>query len=169
MTTPQEHVVDWLRDAYAMEKQAETMLTAQSKRLENYPLLRERIDRHIEETLSQQQLLETCLDRLGSSPSAMKDLSARMSAFMQGAGGMAVSDEVIKGGMAGYVFEHVEIAAYTTLIAAANAAGDIETRRICEQILPQEVEMAKWLLEHLPETVTQFLGRSAADRDEAKR
>lgn len=29
--------------------------------------------------------------------------------------------------------------------------------------------MAKWLLEHLPETVTQFPGRSAADRDEAKR
>nr|WP_255209030.1 manganese catalase family protein [Paraburkholderia youngii] len=29
-------------------------------------------------------------------------------------------------------------------------------------------EMAKWLLEHVPETVTQFLGRSAADRDEAK-
>ncbi|MFP4893249.1 DUF892 family protein [Paraburkholderia sp. EG304] len=53
--------------------------------------------------------------------------------------------------------------------AAANAAGDIETRQVCEQILPQEIEMAKWLLEHLPETVTQFLGRSAADRDEAKR
>jgi ferritin-like metal-binding protein YciE len=169
MTTPQEHLVDWLRDAYAMEKQAETMLKAQSGRLEHYPLLRERIDRHIEETLSQQSLLESCLDRLGSSPSAMKDLSARMSAFMQGAGGMAVSDEVVKGGMAGYVFEHVEIAAYTTLIAAANAAGDHETRRVCEQILPQEVEMAKWLLEHLPETVTQFLGRSAADLDEAKR
>jgi ferritin-like metal-binding protein YciE len=169
MTTPQEHVVDWLRDAYAMEKQAETMLKAQSGRLENYPMLKERIDRHIEETLSQQQLLESCLDRLGSSPSAIKDLTARMSAFMQGAGGMAVSDEVVKGGMAGYVFEHVEIAAYTTLIAAANAAGDLETKRVCEQILPQEIEMARWLLEHLPETVTQFVSRSAVDRSEAKR
>ena len=169
MTTPQEHVIDWLRDAYAMEKQAETMLKAQSSRLDHYPLLKERIDRHIEETLSQQKLLESCLDRLGSSPSAMKDLTARMSAFMQGAGGMAVSDEVVKGGMAGYVFEQVEIAAYTTLIAAANAAGDIETRQVCEQILPQEIEMARWLLEHLPETVTQFVSRSAADRDEAKR
>ncbi|APR34845.1 MULTISPECIES: ferritin-like domain-containing protein [unclassified Paraburkholderia] len=169
MTTPQEHVVDWLRDAYAMEKQAETMLKAQSGRLENYPMLKERIDRHLEETLSQQQLLESCLDRLGSSPSAMKDLTARMSAFMQGAGGMAVSDEVVKGGMAGYVFENMEIAAYTTLIAAANAAGDLETQRVCEQILPQEIEMARWLLEHMPETVTQFLARSAADRSEAKR
>ncbi|OLL27569.1 hypothetical protein BTH42_32620 [Burkholderia sp. SRS-W-2-2016] len=169
MATPQEYVVDWLRDAYAMEKQAETMLKAQSKRFEFYPLLRERIDRHLEETLSHQTLLEGCLDRLGSGPSATKNLSARMTAFMQGASGMAVSDEVVKGGMAGYVFEHVEIAAYTTLIAAANAAGDIETRRVCEQILPQEIAMAKWLFEHLPQTVTQFLGRSAANLDEARR
>lgn len=169
MTTPQEHLVDWLRDAYAMEKQAETMLRAQSSRLENYPQLRARIDQHIEETRSQQQLLEQCLDRLGSGPSAMKDLTARMSAFMQGAGGMAVSDEVIKGGMAGYVFEHVEIAAYTALIAAADAAGDAETRRVCQQILPQEIEMARWLLEHLPETIAIFMTRSVAGRDDAKR
>jgi ferritin-like metal-binding protein YciE len=169
MTTPQEHLVDWLRDAYAMEKQAETMLKAQAGRLENYPLMRGRIEQHLEETLSQQRLLEQCLERLGSSPSAMKDLTARMSAFMQGAGGMAVSDEVVKGGMAGYVFEHVEIAAYTALIAAADAAGDAETRRVCQQILPQEIEMARWLLDHLPDTVTTFVTRSAAGRDEAKR
>jgi len=169
MTTPQEHLVDWLRDAYAMEKQAESMLKAQSGRLDNYPQLRTRIEEHIQETLSQQKLIETRLDALGSSPSAMKDMSARMSAFMQGLGGMAVSDEVVKGGMSGYVFENIEIAAYTALIAAAQAAGDEETRRICEQILPQEVAMAKWLLEHLPDTVTKFIARSASDRDDAKR
>lgn len=169
MTTPQEHLIDWLRDAYAMEKQAESMLKAQSGRLENYPELRARIDQHLDETLSQQGLIEGRLDALGSSPSTMKDLSGRMSAFMQGLGGMAVSDEVVKGGMSGYVFENIEIAAYTALIAAAQAAGDEETRRVCEQILPQEVAMAKWLLEHLPGTVTKFLARSASDRDDAKR
>lgn len=169
MTTPRDHLVDWLRDAYAMEKQAETMLKAQSARLENYPELRARIDQHLEETLGQQELVEACLERYDASPSAMKDMSARMSAFMQGMGGMAVSDEVVKGGMAGYVFENVEIAAYTALIAAAHAAGDEQTRKVCEQILPQEVAMAKWLLEHLPDTVTKFVARSAADRDDAKR
>lgn len=168
MTTPQEHLIDWLRDAYAMEKQAETMLKAQSGRLEHYPELRARIDQHLQETLNQQELLEGCLQRHDSSPSGMKDLSARMSAFMQGIGGMAVSDEVVKGGMSGYVFENVEIAAYTALIAAARAAGDEKTRKVCEQILPQEVAMAKWLLDHLPDTVTKFVTRSAADRADAK-
>ncbi|MEX3943833.1 DUF892 family protein [Paraburkholderia sp. BR10937] len=59
------------------------------------------------------------LELLGSSPSAIKDPSARMSAFMQCLGGIAVSDELVKGGMSGYVFENIEIAAYTALIAAA--------------------------------------------------
>ncbi|OBR46155.1 ferritin-like domain-containing protein [Paraburkholderia tropica] len=169
MTSPQEHLIDWLRDAYAMEKQAEVMLKAQSGRLEHYPELRARIDQHIEETRSQQDLIGGRLEMLDSSPSAMKDMSARMSAFMQGLGGMAVGDEVVKGGMSGYVFENVEIAAYTALIAAADAAGDEETRRVCELILPQEVAMAKWLLDHLPDTVTKFVTRSASGRDDAKR
>lgn len=50
MANPNEHLVDWLRDAYAMEKQAESMLKAQSSRLENYPELRQRIDQHLQET-----------------------------------------------------------------------------------------------------------------------
>lgn len=167
-TKPQEHLVDWLRDAYAMEKQAESMLKAQASRLEHYPKLKQRIEQHLDETLSQQTLLEGCLDRLGSGPSTMKDLAARVAAFGQAIGGMTMTDEVVKGGMAGYVFEQVEIASYTALIAAAKAAGDAETQRCCETILPQEVAMAQWLLENLPDVVTQYLARSEVGAD-AKR
>lgn len=46
--------MDWLRDAYAMEKQPETMLKAQASRLENYPDVRARIEQHLRETLGQQ-------------------------------------------------------------------------------------------------------------------
>lgn len=49
-TAANDHLNDWLRDAHAMEKQAETMLTAQAERLEHYPELRARIVQHIEET-----------------------------------------------------------------------------------------------------------------------
>lgn len=50
-------------------------------------------------------------------------------AFGQAVGGSLMSDEVIKGAMAGYVFENMEIASYTVLIAAAEAAGDTQTKR----------------------------------------
>jgi ferritin-like metal-binding protein YciE len=168
MTKPQEHVLDWLRDAYAMEKQAESMLKAQASRLEHYPQLKRRIEQHLEETLSQQRLLEQRLEALSSSPSTIKDLAARIAAFGQAVGGMTMTDEVVKGGLSGYVFEHVEIASYTALIAAAGAAGDAETQRCCETILPQEIAMADWLMEHLPEVVTAYLGRSETGA-EAKR
>jgi ferritin-like metal-binding protein YciE len=169
MATPQENLLDWLRDAHAMEQQAEKMLKAQSERLEHYPRLKARIDQHIEETLDQQRLIDECLTRLGGSSSTLKDIGGKLMAFGQAVGGSLMSDEVIKGAMAGYVFENMEIASYTVLIAAAQEAGDAETKEACEKILPQEVAMADWLREHLPELTQAFLQRSAAPDEEAKR
>ncbi|MFJ3366587.1 ferritin-like domain-containing protein [Pseudomonas sp. NPDC086251] len=169
MATPQENLLDWLRDAHAMEQQAEKMLRAQSERLEHYPKLKARIDQHIEETLSQQALVDGCLKRLGGSSSTLKDITGKLMAFGQAVGGSLMSDEVIKGAMAGYVFENVEIASYTVLIAAAEAAGDRETKAACETILPQEIAMAEWLLQHLPELTQAFITRSADPELEAKK
>jgi ferritin-like metal-binding protein YciE len=169
MATPQENLLDWLRDAHAMEQQAEKMLRAQSERLEHYPELKARIDQHIEETLSQQQLVDGCLKRLGGSSSTLKDITGKLMAFGQAVGGSLMSDEVIKGAMAGYVFENVEIASYTVLIAAAEAAGDTETKAACETILPQEIAMAEWLLQHLPALTEAFIIRSASPDLEAKK
>ena len=38
-----ERLLHWLRDAHAMEKQAETMLSGMEGRIENYPHLRRRL------------------------------------------------------------------------------------------------------------------------------
>jgi len=168
-TSAQEHLLDWLRDAHAMEQQAEQMLRAQSGRLEHYPELKERIDRHIEETLEQQRFVDSCIRRLGGSTSVVKDITARIAAFGQGLSGMVVSDEVVKGSMASYVFEHMEIASYTSLRAAAEHCGDAETVRVCDAILPQEQAMAAWLAEHLASVTTTFLTRAETPGAEAKR
>ena len=42
-TSARDNLIAWLRDAHAMEEQAETMLTAQQGRLQNYPALKDRI------------------------------------------------------------------------------------------------------------------------------
>lgn len=169
MTDPRENLLNWLRDAHAMEQQAEQMLKAQAARIENYPKVKARIEQHLEETMGQQRLLEGCLERLGSSPSTMKDVMGQVMAFGQAAGGMFAADEIVKGAMASYVFEHMEIASYTALIAAAEQAGDAETKQVCEQILPQEIAMAQWVLENLPELTQEFLMRDATPDTEAKK
>ncbi|QJE00945.1 ferritin-like domain-containing protein [Massilia forsythiae] len=134
-TTANDNLNDWLRDAHAMEQQAEKMLSAQADRLENYPDLRVCIVQHIDETRWQQSVLDQCMTRRGISSSVLKDLGGKLAAFGQAVDGMTVSDEVVKGAMAGYVFENLEIATYTSLIAAAQAVGDAETASGCAQIL----------------------------------
>jgi len=169
MSHPRAHLVNWLRDAHAMEQQAEQMLKSQASRIEHYPKVKARIEQHLEETRGQQRLLEGCLERLGSSPSAVKDTMGMMTALGQGISGMFASDEIVKGAMASYVFENMEIASYVTLIAAAREVGDAETQRVCEQILAQEEAMAQWVLDNLPEVTQAFLVRDATDGMEAKK
>ena len=169
MTESREWLVQWLRDAHAMEEQAETMLSGQLSRLDSYPELSERIRSHLEETKEQARRLKTCLDGLGEGSSMLKDAGGKLTATAQSISGVFAGDEVMKGSLASYTFEHMEIASYTILIAAANAAGEAEIARVCEQNLREEETMAEWLKSNLPQVTEQFLARADADSDSAKR
>lgn len=164
-----EHYHDWLRDAHAMEKQAESMLESMAGRIDNYPDLRSRIEQHVTETKLQITVLEEILDRNNISRSVLKDSMSKMAAFGQSIGGMFPSDEIVKGSISGYVFEQFEIACYTSLLAAANKAGDVASIPAIESILAEERAMADWLLKHIPQTTEEFLLRSEAEGVEAKK
>lgn len=164
-----EHYHDWLRDAHAMEKQAESMLESMARRIDNYPDLRARIEQHLHETEHQITLLEEILERNDITRSVLKDSMSKMAAFGQSIGGIFPSDEIVKGAISGYVFEQFEIACYTTLLAAAKQVGDTASIPALESILAQEQEMADWLYKHLAQTTDQFLLRSDADDVEAKK
>ncbi|RXY55411.1 hypothetical protein DD573_17140 [Klebsiella pneumoniae] len=151
-----EHYHDWLRDAHAMEKQAESMLESMAGRIVN-------------ETKRQITVLEEILDRNEISRSVIKDSMSKMAALGQSIGGMFPSDEIVKGSISGYVFEQFEIACYTSLLAAAEKAGDTASIPAIEAILAEEREMADWLIKHIPQTTEQFLLRSDADGVEAKK
>lgn len=169
-TQPQspKHLEDWLRDAHAMEKQAEKMLETQASRLEHYPQLKNRIEQHITETRGQVEKIEQCLALLGTDTSAVKDMGGKLAAFGQGMSGMMASDEVVKGSMASYAFEHFEISSYKALIQAAEKVGKPDIARICEEILREEEAMADWLSKNLDDTTRQFLERSEHDDLRAK-
>jgi len=169
MSATREWLIQWLRDAHAMEEQAETMLSGQISRLDSYPELRERIEAHLDETRQQAQRLRECLRRLGEDTSTMKDVSGKVTALGQAFSGVFASDEVMKGSLASYAFEHMEIASYTIVIAAAEANGEIEVVGVCQQNLGEEEAMAEWLRDHLAPTTRMFLDRDEADSAAAKR
>ncbi len=157
MTIKEDRLLQWLRDAHAMEKQAETMLTAQASRIESYPDLKAKIEEHLAETRRQSDMLQSCIERRGGDTSTLKDLLGKFAAMGQGLGGAVMDDEVIKGSMASYTFEHMEIAAYQVLIATAEACSDLETAAVCQRILAEEMAMATWLSENLPSVTSKFL------------
>ena len=159
MATVDERLNEWLRDAHAMEEQAEQMLSATAGRIENYPELKARLEQHLRETQQQASDLKACIDRRGAGSSTLKDMAGKLTAMAQGMSGMFVSDEVIKGSMASYTFEHMEIAAYRVLVATAEEAGDSQTAEVCRRILREEEAMADWLKEHLAPVTRQYLAR----------
>lgn len=162
MKDPKEHLIAWLKDAYAMEKQAIEILTRQADRIDNYPELTARLKQHLEETRWQASQIENCLEKLGSDTSSFKSGVGIVSANLKAMGTMFAPDEVIKDSMASTVFEHYEITNYKILIAAAEHAGEQEIANVCQQILQQEEAMADWLDEHIPETTMAFLARDSA-------
>ncbi|MFO1133027.1 MAG: ferritin-like domain-containing protein [Hyphomicrobiales bacterium] len=164
-----ERLMQWLRDAHAMEKQAETMLSGMEARIEHYPHLRKRIAQHLKETQHQAQRLDDAIGRLGGSTSAIKDTVASLTTMAQGLMGSMAGDEVMKGLFAGYTFEHYEIGVYRILIAAAATLGDIETTRILRENLREEEDMAQWLSSNIDPLTAEYLERQAAGSERAKR
>lgn len=146
-----------IRNAHAMENQALSIMRPQVDRLEHYPDMAARLQRHIEETEAQLHRLDSMMERLDIDRSPLKDN------FLSAIGGMAAlahtpaSDEVLKNALANHAFENYEIAAYIALITAGRHAGDTAGVQILEQNLEEEREMARWIAEHLPQVTEAYV------------
>jgi ferritin-like metal-binding protein YciE len=167
MNKIEKNFMTWLHNAHAMEEQAVTMLTSLAGRTRDYPELKMRIESHLAETRRQVDALEECIKCRGGETSTLKDVVAKLIAFGQGMSGMFVEDEIVKGAMASYTFEHMEAAAYRVLIAAAEAVGDTQTKAVCERSLEEELSMASDLEGQLPGLTRQYLNRSEGARASA--
>lgn len=164
-----ERLLKWLQDAYAMEQEANTMLTATAGRLEHYPELKARIEQHIAETRDQSDQVKRCIELLDGSLPTVKGAVASMMATVHAAGNSMMSDEVAKSLGVSYAFEHMEIASYRALVIAAKEAGQTQIAQICAAILDQEIAMAEWLIEHQEATILAFLKRERTEGQTAKR
>ncbi|MDB5359495.1 MAG: hypothetical protein JWO51_792 [Rhodospirillales bacterium] len=163
-----EFLIAGLIDAHAMESQAISLTSAQAERLKHYPDLEARIREHLRETEGQRERLDRCLEKLGTSPSTLKDTALKLGANFAAMAHAMADDEVIKNSFASFAFENFEIAAYKGLIETARLAGATEIEEVCRQNLAEEERMAAWIDENLPELIRKYLARKSADV-EAKR
>lgn len=113
-----------LRNTHAMEQQGLQQMELQVSRLERYPEYVALLNRHIETTREQLRRLERALDAAGTSRSTLKEAVTSIAGTVGATIHALAQDETLKNLYAGYAYQHEQIAAYRSLIAIAEAAGE---------------------------------------------
>jgi ferritin-like metal-binding protein YciE len=153
-----ELLVVGLRNAHAMERQAQELLERQSERTGDFPEVQSRLRTHLEETRQQLRRLEECLKSCGESESSIKDAAMSTLANITAMSHAMAGDEILKNTFANNAFEHYEIAAYKSLLAMSERAG-IDLSQPLQSSLREEEQMADWIDSHVKDVTLQFLSK----------
>lgn len=148
--------VTGLKNAHAMENQALSIMKPQVSRIENYPQVADRLQQHIRETEGQITRIETLLDELAESHSALKDMALSFTGAMAALGHTVAGDEILKNSFANFAFENFEIAAYKSLITVAELGGFPNAVPTLRSNLDEEIAMADWLDANLRSVTMTF-------------
>jgi ferritin-like metal-binding protein YciE len=163
--TKKDNLIAWLRDAHMMENHAVEMLERQVGRLDEFPEFKQRVQEHLEESRGQLGRVDECLHKLGTEHSAIKSAAGAIGGNLQALFNTVATDEVVKGAILSYAFEHFEISCYRVLVTAAEECGESAVAAACRSNLAEEEQMQQWLLDHLDDITRQYLagqGRIAA-------
>lgn len=158
--TARDLFVTGLRNAHAMERQAEELMERQIERTDDYPDVQARLRQHLEETRTQIGRLDRCLEACDASASTLKDATMSFMGNMAAMAHMPAGDEILKNTFANNAFEHYEIAAYKSLIALAERAG-VDAASLLTQSLREEEQMAAWIDAHVKDVTLAYLAREA--------
>jgi ferritin-like metal-binding protein YciE len=140
--TLQDKLVEYIQDAHAMEQSVLQMLDSLIASTKD-PQLRSDLEKHREETERQVERLRERLEELGERTSALKDMSARVSAFPKGLFDRMRGEQTARNARDAYMTEHLEIAAYQLLERVAVRAGDTRTADVARENRAEEEQMAR--------------------------
>jgi ferritin-like metal-binding protein YciE len=146
-----------IRNLHALEQAALELTQRQTERLEHYPEMKARLAQHHTESQEQSRRLEAIMQRHQISPSAVKNTATSIMGNVAAALHAPAPDEVLKNTFANFAFEHQEIAAYTSLIAMAEAMGDTASVAPLRQSLSEEQAMADWIEGQIVPTTTRYM------------
>lgn len=153
-----DEVINWLRDAYAMERGLEVVLKKTSAR-DIYPnVIRFAAGKHLEETRRHADMVESLLKSLGEDTPALKTGTSIVAHAAAGLGAMMTHDELINDLLVSYAMEQYEIVFYRSLVAAAQIAGLSKVAGACREMIANEDQMAAIIHQALPELVETYLG-----------
>lgn len=140
--TVQDKLIDYVRDAHAMEINSLQMLKSMLLHTSDSEM-RSIIEQHVAETEIHRDKLATRLEDMGETTSPVKKASVLLTAAMKGMLDQVRPDKPGKDARDAFVTEAVEISAYELLSRLADKAGDTETAAIARENLAEEQAMAE--------------------------
>jgi ferritin-like metal-binding protein YciE len=157
-----------LRNTHAMEQQGLQQMEQQVSRLDSYPDYAALLQRHIATTRQQLQRLEQALQAAGESVSTVKETVTGIAGTVGATVHGLAQDETLKNLYAGYAYQYEQIAAYRSLIAIAESAGETAHVSVFRQSI-QEEEQAAQEVAGLIEPVTRHYVELTTSGDKADR
>lgn len=139
-------LLPYLRDVHALEGQAEELLEAGAKRVEDEHLATAFRD-HLEETQRHRKRIASLLEERGAAPSRAKDAMLKAGGLNLSAFFGAQPDSTTKLAGFAFAFEHLEVAAYELLQRVAARAGDEAVVATAGEILAEEHRAAERVAE----------------------
>lgn len=133
----ESELVNYLRDAHAIESQALQLLEA-GPGLAGSEALANAFREHLPQTEEHRRLVEERLRAHDSGPSRLQSIALRIGGLNIGGFFGAQPDTPAKLAGFAFAFENLEIAAYELLRRVAERAGDPETAAVAQRILAEE-------------------------------
>jgi ferritin-like metal-binding protein YciE len=152
-----DQIVAWLRDAYALERGLEASLVKVSHDDDVAEAIQAAAALHLEETEHHAEGVKGVLQSLGEDTSSLKTALGRATQAVKGIATQLSHDQPLKDLLDAYAMEHLEIAIYTAIEAAAERADLPQVAELCKKIIPEEERMGRTLLEFLPQEVGFYL------------
>jgi ferritin-like metal-binding protein YciE len=152
--------VTGLKNVHGVEHQALSLIDRQLDHLENYPEVADMLRRHRVETEQQIERVDTILQGFGETPSSLKDAVLSFTGNMAALAHLPAPDEILKNSFANQAFENFEMAAYTSLIAMAEA-GFANTVSALRQSLTEEQRTAQWFADNIPSITMKYVSLRA--------
>jgi ferritin-like metal-binding protein YciE len=131
------HLDRYLKDAHALEQQAEQLLRVAPNLIDDEGLTTV-LAAHLTETRGHLRRVSARLQARGTSPSRGKDIALRTGALNIGAFFAAQPDRTAKLSGFAYAFENLEVAVYELLRRVAERASDEETAAMAAEISAEE-------------------------------
>ncbi len=126
------------------------------------PYMKAAIRSHLAETKEQISRLERLLADLGEDNSTLKDTDQSLVANVTALFHSAAPDEILKNTFANNAFENFEIAAYVSLIALSQQAGQSGAKGILDLSLAEEQRMADWVRDNVGKVTLAYVGKATS-------